>query len=289
MEKIYSIGGLNVKISGEETLHIVTQLPGFDIFETDNLHNNKDIDIRIRMDENIDSTSLTQLRPIHSFNELDIKHTLSVYADGYLFEMHRSDGSCLISILYATHGNEVLMSPCDCEISIKYALWMAYTLPALGKDIMPIHASSIVKDEGAVLFLGESGTGKSTHTRLWLQYIENSYLLNDDSPLLRIKNNKVYVCGSPWSGKTHCYRQEIIPLKAIVRLSQYPENVMSCSGRLASIGSIHPSCPPPLAYDNNLSSKVIHVIDTIIKETPVYALKCRPDSQAAHIAYTTIY
>ncbi|WP_165042768.1 hypothetical protein [Dysgonomonas sp. ZJ709] len=288
MRKIYSIAGLKVELSGESTMQQLTRLPEFDVFEIDD-QSEVNIDIFIRMDENVDAAYFTEVCHIHRFNVLDIEHSFSTCKEGYLYEMHRQDGSKIVSVIYNPHSNDVLMSSCNCPISIKFAMWIAYSLPAVKEKVLPIHASTIVKDSEAVLFLGESGTGKSTHTRLWLQYIENAYLLNDDSPLLRIKDDKIFVCGSPWSGKTHCYRQEIVPLKAMVRLSQYPENKMSRSSKLNSIGAIHPSFPPFLAYDGLFSEKIIYCLDKILKDTPVYELKCRPDKQAAEVAYTTIY
>lgn len=288
MRKTYSIAGLKVQLTGEQSMQQLSMLPGFDIFEVDD-QSETNIDILIHMDKNVDVARLTEMCLIHRFEVLDIEHSFSTCKEGYLYEMHEQDGRKIVSIIYNPYGNDVFMSSCNCEMYIKYAIWIAYSLPAIEKKVIPIHASTIVKDSEAVLFLGESGTGKSTHTRLWLEYIENSYLLNDDSPLLLIKNDKIFVCGSPWSGKTHCYRSEIVPLKAIVRLSQYPENKMNCLGKLNSIGAIQPSFAPFLAYDEQVSEKIIHIIDNILKDTPIYELKCRLDKQAAEVAYAMIY
>lgn len=288
MKKTYLIGGLNVEMHGKQTLQLAAQLPGFNIFETDKSID-ADSDIRIWLDEDINDTNYEDIRVIHRCKMLDTEHTFSVFGEGYLYEMRKQDDSKPLSILYNLWSRDVFMSSSDCEANVKYALWIAYILPAIEKQILPIHASSIVNGSEAVLFLGESGTGKSTHTRLWLRYIENSFLLNDDSPLLRVKDDRILVYGSPWSGKTHCYCLGTVPLRAIVRLSQYPENIIIKSSRLISIGAIQPSFPPFLAYDNLLSEKVFEIIDKIVKTTPVYGLKCRPDEQAARIAYAAIY
>ena len=56
------------------------------------------------------------------------------------------------------------------------------------KDTLAIHSSCIVYRDKAVLFLGESGTGKSTHTRLWRENIPEAVLLNDDSPMIRVED-----------------------------------------------------------------------------------------------------
>lgn len=288
MRKVYSIAGLNVELTGEHSISQVAKLSEFSVFEIDR-SKELNIDIFIHMDKNIDVASLAETSLIHGFKVLDVKHSFSAYKDGYLYQMYELDGREVVSVIYNHQNNEVFISSCNHEMYIKYAMWVAFVLPAAYKNILPIHASTIVKDSEAVLFLGESGTGKSSHTRLWLQYIANAYLLNDDSPLLCVKNDKVFVCGSPWSGKTHCYRQEMVPLKAIVRLSQYSENKMSRYGKINSIGAIYPSFPPFLAYDSFFSDKIIYLVDKIIKDKPVYELKCRLDKQAAEVAYDVIY
>ncbi|NDV67951.1 hypothetical protein [Dysgonomonas sp. 25] len=288
MKKIYLIAGLTVEMTGEQMLRQVSQFPGFDIFEIPE-QDRGDADICIHMDRQIDTANLMNIRLIHCFSILDLKHTFSKCEDGYLFEMYQSDGKKIISIIYNLKDNTVFTSSSDNEMIIKYAVWIAYFLPAIGKRVIPIHASSVVKDSEAVLFLGESGTGKSTHARLWLKYIENSYLLNDDSPLLCLRDGKIFVHGSPWSGKTHCYQQKAALLKAMVRLKQYPENRMNRRSRLESIGAIHPSFPPFIAHDEVLSEKVMYMIDKIVNNAPVYELRCLPDKEAAEIAYNTIY
>lgn len=287
MEKRYSIGGLTVVLTGEKTLLPVTKLPGFDQFEMDDQCSAQP-DIFINMDKDIDAAYLNNVHLIHRFYVLDIEHSFSKCKEGYLYEMYKPDGDKIVSIIYPPDGNNATMSTVNNQIYLKYIIWVAFSLPALGMNVLPVHASSIVNNRGTVLFLGESGTGKSTHTRLWLQYIENSYLLNDDSPLLRIKDDKIQVYGSPWSGKTHCYQQKTVPLKAVVRLSQHPENQITRLSNLISIGAIYPSFPPFFAYDDVFSGKMIHMLDKIIKDAPVYELKCRPDRQAAEVVYAAI-
>lgn len=288
MKKVYSIAGLIVELTGQRTLQQVAELPGFDIFEMDD-YPKTNIDIHIYMDKIIDTAKLTSIYNIHTFRVLGVNHFFSLCKEGYLYEMYKPDGSKIISLLYDLSGSSVYTSSSNCEMWIKYAMWVAFTLPAANRKILPIHASAIVKDSKAILFLGESGTGKSTHSRLWLQHIGNSYLLNDDSPMLRLMDNMILIYGSPWSGKVHCYKQEAAPLKAMARINRYPENKISCSNKLASIGAIQPSFPPFLAYDWRYSGIMIRMIDRIVRDIPIYELKCRPDKQAAETAYAKIY
>lgn len=288
MEIAYSIAGLQIEIVGKQTLKLLDLLPEFEIFQA-NTFNKESTDIRICMDEEINTDYLTDIKPIHSFTVSDNKHSFLHCKEGYLYEIRKLDSSKIVNIFYNPEVNTVLMSSCDCTISLKYAIWLAFLLPSIDKKVLPIHASAIVKDSECVLFLGESGTGKSTHTRLWMENINESHLLNDDSPLLRIQDDCVIVYGSPWSGKTDCYRQRSAPLKAIVRLKQHPENKIIRHNLLGSIGAIHPSFPPFLVYDCCFSEKILCIIDRIVRNTPVYELKCLPNKEAAEIAYTSVY
>ena len=113
------------------------------------------------------------------------------------------------------------------KLAIDNAMMIAFALATAEMDTLLFHASVVCRGGKAYMFLGPSGTGKSTHTRLWLKYIEGSRLLNDDNPVVRIEaDGEAEVYGSPWSGKTPCYVNEHYPLGAIVRLRQAPHNAI---------------------------------------------------------------
>lgn len=115
-------------------------------------------------------------------------------------------------------------TPEQLTFGLHNALMLTFTRQTAPLDTLLIHSSVICKDQQGYAFLGKSGTGKSTHSRLWLQYIPGSELLNDDNPVIRICHGTPVIFGSPWSGKTPCYKNKEVPLKAIVRLSQAPVN-----------------------------------------------------------------
>lgn len=160
------------------------------------------------------------------------------------------------------------------------------TLP---KHTLAIHSSCIVYQGQAVLFLGESGTGKSTHTRLWREHLPGAVLLNDDSPMIRVEDGKVWAYGSAWSGKTPCYKNERYELKACVRLSQAPFNRIRKLSVLQAYGAIHPSCAPEFAYDDTLYDWVSGTISEILSVVPCYHLECLPDRDAALLSCQTLF
>ena len=168
----------------------------------------------------------------------------------------------------------------------RFGLWVAFGLIAVPNGAIPVHTSTIVCKDRAVLFLGESGTGKSTHTRLWHENIEGAHLLNDDSPIIR---SSAVAYGSPWSGKTPCYRNLHYPIAAIVRLSQAPHNRMRRLSALEALGALLPSCPPSFAYDEELQDAICETLSQLISTVPVYHLECLPNAEAAQLSYSTIF
>ena len=160
----------------------------------------------------------------------------------------------------------------------------SYTLQTIA-----IHTSVIEYKGRTVLFLGESGTGKSTHTRLWRENIEGAVLLNDDSPMLRIIDGKPWMFGSPWSGKTPCYKTESYPLAACVRLSQAPHNKIRRLSIPQGYAAIHPSCPPDFAYDDTLYDYISNTIGDVLSQVPMFHLECLPDADAARLSCQTVF
>ena len=141
----------------------------------------------------------------------------------------------------------------------------------------------------AVLFLGESGTGKSTHTRLWREHIAGARLLNDDSPIVSVRNDEIRVYGSPWSGKTPCYHNVRLPVAAVVRLSQAPENRIRRLRPIEALGALLPSVPPAFARDERLQDALCDIVSQTIARIPVYHLSCLPDAAAARLAHDTVF
>ena len=208
---------------------------------------------------------------------------------GYVFGMVSDRGQAL-QVDLAPDGRTAQFSGDFCERLLRFSCWIAYGVAAAPHRTVAVHTSTIRYDGRAVLFLGESGTGKSTHTRLWREHIAGAALLNDDSPILRILDGRrPLVYGSPWSGKTPCYKNECFPLAACVRLSQAPYNRIERLGISAGYAALHPSCPPEFAYDEPLYDCVSGFLSDILSVVPVYHLACLPDADAARLSCQTIF
>ncbi|MBQ9472889.1 MAG: hypothetical protein IJU81_00600 [Bacteroidales bacterium] len=272
---------------------LLREVPGFGVFEVEE---GAGYDWTIRMtDEAGDATMLEEARRrssvLHSF-DLEIDHShCCLGRDGESYTVCIwSDlrGSDRLTAVCRPDGT-ALMSATDNMGWLRFALWMVFTLFATPKGMTPIHASTVVWHGKAVLCLGESGTGKSTHTRLWLDNIEGSRLLNDDSPILCPTAAETMVYGSPWSGKTPCYHNVGAPVAAIVRLSQAPYNKIERLGTIQALGALYPSCPPALAYDSGYTDHVVALLGNVIQHTPIYHLECLPDKDAATLCRDTVF
>lgn len=92
-------------------------------------------------------------------------------------------------------------------------------------DSFVFHGSVIAVDGIAYLFTAKSGTGKSTHTRLWRErFGDRAVMVNDDKPLISVGNNGIIAYGTPYNGKHRLGNNISVPLKAICILERSAEN-----------------------------------------------------------------
>ncbi len=176
------------------------------------------------------------------------------------------------------------------SVMFDHALCFAYSFATLPHKTLLIHSSVIVKEGRAVMCLGESGTGKSTHTRLWLENVEGTERLNDDGPVVRVADDGgVRVYGSPWSGKGAVYRQENCPIAGFLRLSQAPENRIQRLSRIGAFGALLPSALPTLQKEERTLDQICGALSEMILAVPTYALACLPNAEAARLSYETIF
>jgi hypothetical protein len=177
------------------------------------------------------------------------------------------------------------------KMAIDNALMVLFALSTADKATALFHASMVSHDGKGYMFLGKSGTGKSTHARLWLQNIEGSELVNDDNPVVRIYSENgaatAVVYGSPWSGKTPCYRNVSYPLGGIVLLSQAPYNKIHRICGLKAYASLVSSISGK-RWDSRIADGLHHTENELASTVPIWYLECLPDKEAAALCKTTI-
>ncbi len=174
------------------------------------------------------------------------------------------------------------------KAAVDNALMIMFAMASATQNTVLFHAAAVSLDVRGYMFLGKSGTGKSTHARLWLQNIQGAELMNDDNPAVRVFNDgTAVVYGTPWSGKTPCYRNICAPIGGIVLLSQAPYNRIT---RLTGIGA-YAAVVPSISgkrWDSRIADGLHETENALASNVPVWHLDCLPDADAAHLCKDTI-
>ena len=191
--------------------------------------------------------------------------------------------------------NGVLYITTDCQdvrFCIDNALMLLFAFRTAPLMTLEMHAAVVVREargeDKGFLFLGYSGTGKSTHARQWLAAYKDAWLLNDDNPILRVMpNGEVRVYGSPWSGKTPCYQNAYAKVGGIVKLSQAPYNKI----RRVSLPEAYAyllSSASGLKMERRIADSMYESIKYVITHVKCSHMECLPNVDAAKICYQGI-
>jgi hypothetical protein len=171
---------------------------------------------------------------------------------------------------------------------VNTSLMIQYTFATAGLSTLLLHASVTRYEGRGNLFFGVSGTGKSTHSRLWHDFVPGSDLMNDDNPVIRFEDGRCLVYGSPWSGKTLCYRNVVAPVNALVRLEQFPENRISRLEPLQAYASVI-AAVSTIRWNHDIMSLLVPTIERVAMTVPCFQLKCRPDEEAVAVCKAAVY
>lgn len=160
-----------------------------------------------------------------------------------------------------------------------------YTL--VSADGMIFHSSAVAVDGEGYLFAAPSGTGKSTHARLWKEVLgDKMTYINDDKPIIRFIDGKFYVYGTPWDGKHRLSSNARVPVKAICELRRAKEN---------SIRKVTPSEILSTVLNQTVRpgeaeklDKLLSLVGRLLGSVSLYSLGCNVSREAAEISYGTM-
>lgn len=223
-------------------------------------------------------------------DDSDMGHSELFLVNGgshYLLELSEEGKKLGIMLCNRAFTNmEVRFNPASpyAGLVVSSMLRIAFAQRVLAFGGISMHSSTILCDGRGYMFMGKSGTGKSTHTRLWMENIPGAELLNDDNPYVRVVDGRATVYGSPWSGKTPCYRNLSAPLGGIVRLYQAPYNKMRPTEDVDALNQVLPGCSV-LRRDSALHEMLVDNVLAMIEATTVAALECLPDADAARTSH----
>ena len=151
-------------------------------------------------------------------------------------------------------------------------------------DTFVFHGSVIAVDGEGYLFTAKSGTGKSTHTRLWREYFgERAVMVNDDKPMLKVTDNGVIAYGTPYNGKHRLGANIYVPLKAICILTRGEENNIVRIDKSEAYAMLVQQVYRP--QDPMQLMKTLDIVDRMAEGVKLYKLACNLDISAAQVAY----
>lgn len=229
---------------------------------------------------------------IGHFDETGALQEVFRYQDGsYLFRL--SDPARNVACAMQTAANfgqatARLYGPRSTQVfGFNNAMMIAFAFSSATQGALLMHSSVTLYRGRANMNLGKSGTGKSTHSALWIKNFAGTELLNDDNPVVRVDPKEVTVYGSPWSGKTPCYKNKRAPVRALVMLQQKPYNHIEQLSVLPALGAMLSSCST-MVWDRTSYHAILNTISAVLRLVPVYHLECLPDRDAADLCRSTL-
>ena len=146
------------------------------------------------------------------------------------------------------------------------------------------HGSAIELDGETYLFTAKSGTGKSTHTRLWRELFgDRAVMINDDKPLIRVDENGATIFGTPWDGKHRLSTNKSSPLKAVCVLERGAENKIFLLTKKEAFPHVLVQRYHP---DNGTDMiKTLSLADALCDKVKLCRLECNMDIEAARVSY----
>lgn len=154
-------------------------------------------------------------------------------------------------------------------------------------DAFLMHGSCLAMDGVSYLFTAKSGTGKSTHARLWREvYGDRVVMVNDDKPMIRFLDGRPYAFGTPWNGKHRLSTNIAVPLQAVCILDRGNENVIVPMRQREAYAKLVQQIYRPL--DAAAMAKTLTLIDRLCATTKLFRLECNMDPEAARVSYAAM-
>lgn len=171
--------------------------------------------------------------------------------------------------------------------NIEYGLYASYIYTYMIEyEAIYLHASTVVVDNKAYLFSAPSGTGKSTHTKLWLKQFPNSYILNDDKPIIRFIDGRAYAYGSPISGKDGISKNKRVLIQGICFIERDKSNWIKIADSKEALTELFKSTVRP--FKKELDMILFKVLEKLIKQVKIYKMGLTISKEAVLLAYNTM-
>lgn len=298
MEKLdvnlFSVGEHRFKIQFKESPYNSMRLiPSFESFRiNDDEDEDGDFLFQLTVDDQLPPVPKDKRERLRTFDTGNGDTVVDILPDGgyqYIIRDIEDRDCCLLQC-------NKDFSDCKCALNGYYnmrcfglnnALMLIYAFAGSLQQTLLIHASLVRQNDYGYAFIAKSGTGKSTQVSMWLRHLPGCDLMNDDNPIVRIIDGEPYIYGSPWSGKTPCYRNVKAKLGAITRIDRAPENSVEKLAPIDAFASLLPSCSS-MKWDKAIFANVCDTVTKIVETTGIYTLHCLPNKEAAEVCNKAI-
>ena len=283
-ENFFSIAELDIKISFAESpfngMHLI---PSLEPFREKNLKG--ELFFQLSVDDTLSPYPKEKRKRIRAFDTGNGNTIVDKLDNGgyqYIIKDIQGANCCLL----LTNKD---FSDCQCALNGNYnmrkfglnnALMLIFAFAGSKIETLLLHASLVRQNGYGYAFIAKSGTGKSTQVSMWLRYLKGCDLMNDDNPIIRIINGEAFIYGSPWSGKTPCYKPLSYPVGGMVRLKQAPANRFVRQQEVEAFIALFPGCCV-IHQDAELRACLYDTLIRMVEQVPVGVLECRPDGEAA--------
>lgn len=286
MTHYFSIGGHGVVVSFADgqtnSIELIASMRPFEVADSQHC---PPIIMRLTVDDTLHPLPTSEQTLVRDFDTGNGMTRVDRMPDGsYQYVCRNLDGlPCSLieanadfsEVACALRGNGLRRT-----FGLTNAIMLAYAYRASFFSTLLIHASSLRHNGVAYAFTAKSGTGKSTHVAQWLKNIEHCDMINDDNPIIRIEDEGAFLYGSPWSGKTPCYRQARVRLGTIVKICRASENSCVELRPMQALPMLIEGCSC-MRWEETLSNNFYSTLSKLMEARSFYQMNCLPNADAA--------
>ncbi len=266
-------------------------LPSFEPFRIDEPADEKPL-VSVTVDDSLRTRPKATRQRVRDFDTGNGTTIVDKLDDGgyqYIIKNIQERDCCLLisnkdfdDCRCALNGNHLMRC-----FGLNNAMMLIFAFAASRCQTVLIHASLVRQNGYGYAFIAKSGTGKSTQVSMWLRHLPGCDLMNDDNPVVRIVDGEPWIYGSPWSGKTPCYRNVKARLGAITRIDRQPYNEVERLDPIKAFASLLPSCSS-MKWDLDIYHYICDTVTRLVETSSIYILHCLPNREAAEVCHAGI-
>lgn len=164
-------------------------------------------------------------------------------------------------------------------------LKVADELPGRNKVLM--HGAVVAWKQAGYIFTAPSGTGKTTHVRLWKKYLgSDAEIINGDKPILEVREDEIIAYGTPWAGKERLQKNSCVPVKGICFLRQSEKNNIRKLNKSEALVLLLPQIY--IMSDSKKAGRTLELFSKMLEWIPVYEFYCNISEQAVRCSFDAL-